>query len=555
MGPVDRARQEAQDTGAGPSVARSASVVGLAVLSSRVLGLVRETVFAAFFGAGAAFDAFVTAFRIPNLFRDLFAEGALSAAFVKTFSQTLDRHGEARAWRLASLVFSTLAAVVTLLVLAGMLAAPWIVAWIAPGFDAAKQALAVHLTRVMFPFLLLVALAAVAMGLLNSRNVFGVPALGSSCFNVGSLAVGLGAAWLIEPDFMSAAARAIFTGAAVPRDAERAAGAILGMAIGVLAGGALQFLVQAPSLRRTGFRFRPGFDLKDPGLRQVLALMGPAIIGTAAVQVNVFVNNNFASRLADGAVSWLNYSFRLMQFPIGVFGVAIATATLPAIARAAARQDRAEYRATLSGSLRLALFLTVPSAVGLIALARPIIALIYERGSFHADDTLATASALGCYAVGLVGYSCVKILAPAFYALDDARTPACVSLFSILVNLVLCWLLVGPLGHRGLALSTACVATANALLLALLLRARAGPLHGRALALCCLKVSLAAAALWAACRFSLGVLEAWLPGSGLCARTLVVLGSIAAGGLAYISACVLLRVEETRRLLRLLQRR
>ncbi|MBI4878923.1 MAG: murein biosynthesis integral membrane protein MurJ, partial [Planctomycetes bacterium] len=319
--------------------------------------------------------------------------------------------------------------------------------------------------------------------------------------------------------------------------------------------GAFQFLVQAPALRRTGFRFKPGLDFKDPGLRQVLALMGPAIIGTAAVQVNVFVNNNFASRLADGAVSWLNYSFRLMQFPIGVFGVAIATATLPAIARAAARQDREEYRATLAQSLRFALFLTVPSAVGLIALARPIIALIYERGSFHPADTLATASALGCYAVGLVGYSCVKILAPAFYALDDPRTPARVSLLSILVNLVLCWFLVEPLGHRGLALSTACVATANALLLAFLLRARAGPLRGREIAACFLKVALASAVLWAACRFSLGALEARLPGSGLGARTLVVLGSISAGGLAFFAVCVLLRVEEARSFLRFFRRR
>lgn len=322
------------------AVARSASIVGLAVLASRVLGLVREQVFAAFFGAGVVFDAFVTAFRIPNLFRDLLAEGALSAAFVKTFAQKLEQDGEKKAWRLASLVFTTLALFVSLIVLLGMLAAPWIVAAIAPGFDDEKAALAIRLTRVMFPFLLLVSLAAVAMGVLNARGRFFVPSLAGAFFNVGSLLVGLLAAWLLQPDFMAAVVRAVTAGEAIPRDGPAAASAILGMAIGVLAGGTLQVLLQTPSLHRTGFRFHPIFDLKDQGLRQVLRLMGPAVIGTAAVQINVFVNTNFASRLEDGAVSWLSYAFRFMQFPIGIFGVAIATATLPAIARAAVKSDR-----------------------------------------------------------------------------------------------------------------------------------------------------------------------------------------------------------------------
>ncbi len=529
-------------------------MVGLAVLSSRILGLVREQVFAAFFGAGLVFDAYVTAFRIPNLFRDLFAEGALSAAFVKTFSQELDRNGEARAWRLASRVFCALALVVLLLVLFGMLAAPAFVTALAPGFTDEKRSLTILLARVMFPFLLMVALAAVSMGILNARDRFGVPAMASTFFNLGSIVVGLGAAWLLEPTFVEAVAAALFDGGELPRDLERATNAILGMAIGTLAGGTLQFLIQTPSLKRTGFRFTPGIDWKDPGLRNVFALMVPALLGTAATQVNVFVNNNFASRLDDGAVSWLNYAFRLMQFPLGVFGVAIATATLPAVARAAARDDQDEFRATLAGSIRLALFLTVPSAAGLIVLGDPIVALIYERGSFLGADTVETAGALAFYAVGLAGYAAVKILAPAFYAIDDAKTPARISLLSIVTNLFLCALLVGPLGHRGLALSTALVATGNAVLLVVLLRRRVGPLHGRSTAAAGLKIVVAAGALALACRAAVPWLEAWFPAPRASDRAVVVGGAILAGAAAYGATCALLRVEELRRIVALVRR-
>lgn len=537
------------------SVARSASVVGLAVLSSRVLGLVREQVFAAFFGAGRVFDAFVTAFRIPNLFRDLFAEGALSAAFVKTFSQKLDREGEEKAWRLAALVFVVLGLAVAAVVLLGMLFAPALVGAMAPGFDAEKRELTVALARLMFPFLLMVALAAVAMGVLNAKNVFGVPAMASTFFNVGSIVTGLAASWLLEPGFMSDVARAIATGGDIPRDTEAAARAIFGMGIGVLAGGCLQLFVQAPALRRVGFRPSARVDLRDPGLREVLRLMGPAVLGTAATQINVFVNTWFASGLGDGAMSWLNYAFRLMQFPIGVFGVAIATATLPAISRAAARQDTGAYRDVLASSLQFALFLTVPSAVGLAVLGRPIIGLIYERGSFGAADTLATADALSFYALGLVGYSLIKILAPAFYAIDDPKVPARVSLASIAVNVGLSALLVGPLGHRGLALSTSVVATANALLLLALLRHKVGPLHGGRMVRALAKIAAASAVLGAAAWGARAGLEQLLPSDPLPARMAVVFGAIAAGAAAFAITCAALKVEEMGRVAEIVRRR
>src|SRR5213078_4523722 len=308
------------EVGGRAQLARRAGVVSAAVLVSRVLGLVREQAFAVFFGAGRELDAFITAFRIPNLLRDLFAEGALSAAFVTTFTWRLEHEGEAAAWRLANLVVNALAIVVSAITLAGIWFAPALVTAIAPGFAdiPGKVELTVALTRIMFPFLLLVALAAVAMGILNTRHIFGVPAAASAFFNLGSLA-----------------------------------------------GGLLQLLVQVPSLWRVGFRYRPLLALRDPGLRQVARLMGPATIGAAAVQVNVFVNNNFASYLGNGPVSWLNVAFRFMQLPIGLFGVAIGTVTLPLVSRHGARGDTRAFRATVGQALELVALFCLPAAAGL----------------------------------------------------------------------------------------------------------------------------------------------------------------------------------------------
>lgn len=539
----------------GRGVARSASIVSLAVFSSRILGLVREQVMAALFGAGLVNDAFVVAFRVPNLFRDLLAEGALSSAFVKTFAGKLEKDGASAAWRLASQVFNALGLAVAALCLAGMAAAPWLVSALAPDFQGEKAALTIELTRLLFPFLLMVALAAVAMGALNARNVFGVPAMASTFFNAGSIAVGVLACYVLEPGFVTSTARAILAGTPPVRDAAVEQHAIFGMAAGVLAGGLLQLGCQLPSLRAQGFRWSPRLDPSDPGLREVLRLMAPAVIGAAAVQVNVFVNTNFASRLEDGSVSALNYAFRLMQFPIGVFGVAIATATLPAISRSAARKDREGYRDTLAESLRLALFLTVPSAVGLAVLGTPIIALIYQHGNFTAADTELTAGALRCYAIGLVGYSLIKILAPAFYAVDDARTPARISVLSIAVNLGLCWLLVDRLAVRGLALSTATVATANALLLFLLLRRRVGPLKGGELLAATIKIGAASALLAAAAYAARVGLESAVGTNGTLARCVVVFGAMAAGGAVFLAAAYFLRLEEMARVRSLLARR
>ncbi len=431
---------------------RAAGVVALAVMSSRILGLAREVIFAGLFGAGRNMDAFFVAFKAPNLLRDLFAEGALSTAFITVFSKKIQSEGDESAWKLASKVATLTLVFMSGITLLGIVFADWIIAILAPGFDADKAALTVLLTRIMYPFILLVSLAALVMGILNAKNIFGVPAMASSFFNIGSIAGGVGIGYWLDPTFGPEA--------------------LAGLAVGTLIGGLMQLCVQLPSLHRAGFRFHWDFQWKDSGVLKVLGLMLPSVIAGSAVQVNVMVNSIFASYLEDGAVSWLQYAFRLMQLPLGVFGVAIATVTLPAVAKIAVGGNMEEFRSTLARALRLAVFFTIPAAIGLAFFAEPVISLIYERGRFTGLESLRTAEALQFYAVGLVGYSCIKVLAPAFYAIDRRWVPMFVSFGAIGLNALLNYYLIFQvgMGHRGLALSTGISATANFLVLYFLMR-------------------------------------------------------------------------------------
>jgi len=509
-------------------------------MASRVFGLVREMVFAYFFGASKSFanDAYVIAFRIPNLLRDLFAEGALSSAFVTVFSDYLVTKDEKDAFRLSNLVATTLILVLGILVILGIIFAPQVVMAIAGGLQDNKEKfdLTVRLTRIMMPFILVVALAAQAMGVLNARDRFGVPAMASTFFNVGSIFGGLAAAALLTDPAFSHPINAIV---------EKPTEAIVGMAYGVLIGGLLQYAVQWPSLLKAGFRYRPMLSLRDPGVRRIFRLMGPAIIGGAAVQVNVLVNTNFATNIPGGSgpVSWLNYSIRLMQFPIGVFGVAIATATLPSISRSAARKDMSEFRHTLAGSIRLAFLLTIPSTIGLIVLGRPIIALIYEHRSFGPNDTNHTSAALACYAIGLAGYAAIKILAPAFYALNDSRTPMLISLLSMATNFVMNWMLVGALQERGLALSTSTVALMNFVLLYLIMHRRVEGIESRRTAITVGKIIVASVVMGFVC-WAISAFIGRTLGIGFAARMINVLASVSAGAGAFYFAASLLGVRE-----------
>jgi putative peptidoglycan lipid II flippase len=479
-------------------------VVSAAVFLSRITGLIREIAMARLFGAGQVYDAFLLGFRIPNLTRDLFAEGALSSAFVPIFTKYLSTKGKKEAAELSNLVATSLLLVVGVMCVLGMIFSPALVSLLAPGFAAVpgKFELAVKLTRIMFPFLLLVALAAQAMGILNACNQFGVPALSSTFFNIGSLSFGLALGFLVGPRI--------------------GLSPIEGMAYGVVLGGAWQLLWQAPSLWRAGFAFRPRFNLSHPGLRNILALMGPAIVGNASVQVNVMVNTNFASSITDaaghvmnGPVSWLGYAFRFMQLPLGLFGVAIASATLPSVSRSAAMGDMNEFRNTLGRSLGMIFLLTIPSSVGLAVLGDSMIGAVYQGGRFRADDTHQTALALSCYSIGLAGYAAIKVLAPAFYALNDARTPMMVSLGSILINAIAASGMVkfAGLGHAGLALSTSLVALFSSIALFEVLRRRIGGIQGRRLSASFAKITTASAMMGAACALSSRSIEHWLGAS------------------------------------------
>jgi putative peptidoglycan lipid II flippase len=337
----------------------------------------------------------------------------------------------------------------------------------------------VTLTRVMFPFILLVSLAALVMGMLNARNVFGIPAMASSFFNLGSIVAGVVLGSPLDPHFGTRA--------------------ILGLAVGTLIGGALQLLVQLPALRRAGYRYHPDLKWRDPGVRAILRLMGPSVIAASSTQVNVLVNSVFASELGDGPTFWLTVAFRLMQLPLGIFGVALGTVALPLLARMAATGNTGAFRSELARGMRLAFLLTIPAAVGLMVLAEPIISVLYQHGRFGAYEAGEAAGALRFYAIGLCGYAALKVLVNAFYAVDRRKTPMLVSFSAVALNLLLNWLFTRELGlgHRGLALSTACVATSNFLVLYLLMRSHLGRLESRALLILLAKVALASLALLA----------------------------------------------------------
>jgi len=441
-------QRPAEDTG---RIARSATKVSIAVMCSRVLGLVREQAFAILFGAGFAYDSFVVAFRIPNLLRDLFGEGALSAAFVTVFSDYDARRGPESTWKLAGNVLVFISILLSIITLLGILFADKIVlALVDADFEKIpdKVALTHLLTMIMFPFLLFISLSSVVMGILNTRGRFFIPALASSFFNIGSIVGGVSLAFLLG---------------------EAGRPSIVGMAIGTLIGGMLQLGGQLPSLFRAGFEFKPHLNLRDPGLHRILKLMAPAVFGLAALQINVFINTYFASSLQEGSLSWLNYAFRFFQFPVGVFGVAISIAALPLLSRQAATGDFARLRETFTSSLTMAFSLTIPATVGLILLADPIIRIIFEHGNFSAVDTLKTAEALRFYALGLFAYASVKVMVPVFYALDDTRYPVVGSFLAVGANILIIVLCIASLQHKAMALSISGAMTVNFLFLGIIL--------------------------------------------------------------------------------------
>ena len=440
--------RSSKQTGA---LARSAGIVGVAVMASRLLGLVREQVFAGLFGAGPAYDAFVVAYRIPNLLRDLFAEGALSAAFVTVFTDFKTRLGRELTWRLARNVITAVILMVGAICLAGMLCSRGIVTLLtAESFQRMPDQvdLTALMTVIMFPFLLLVALSAVSMGMLNTMGRFFVPSMASCFFNLGAIAAGT-ALTLAAPHLGYQP--------------------IVGMAWGVVAGGILQVAIQIPSLRREGFRYRPLLDFSDPGLRRILLLMLPAIVGFAAPQLNNFINTWFASSCETGSLSWLQYAYRVLWFPIGLVGSSLAIAAMPLMSRHAATGDRDALRQAYTSATVMSFLLSIPATCGLIFLAQPIVRVLFQRGHFDALDTERTALALAIYALSLCAFSALKITIPVFYALNKTRYPVVGAFLTVGLNLLTIFATIGRLQYRAIALSFALLTTFNFVFLAAVL--------------------------------------------------------------------------------------
>lgn len=500
-------------------VAKAAGLIGLATFSSRILGFVRDMVLARLFGASAAADAFFVAYRIPNLLRELFAEGSMSSAFIPVFTEYHSLRTKRDAWELASSVFTTLLTILTPVSIAGILAAPWIVWLLAPGFrqDSSKLAMTTLLTQIMFPYLLFVSLAALAMGVLNSVRAFAAPALSPVMFNICIIACAL----LLSPLL---------------------AEPILGIAIGVVLGGAAQFLMQLPGIQRRGLLFCWRFEPGHPGVRRIGSLMIPSLAGLSVTQVNITISTILASFFVGGP-TYLFYGMRLIQFPLGIFGVALAMAILPTLSAQAARGAMEEFRDTLGFGLRMVLFSILPAMIGLILMRQPIIHLLFEHGAFSPQDTAGTAAALLYYAIGLWAFAGVRIIVAAFYSIQDTTTPALAAVTAVVANLVLSLLLMGPLRHAGLALATALASMLNIVILLGVLHRRLGGVDWKSVRRSGLRSVTAAVPVALACLWIQG-LAVWSRPNDWIAKTVMLVVGIGLSVTGYLGAHALMRSQE-----------
>ena len=501
------------------AIVKAAGLIGAATFSSRILGFIRDMVLARLFGATAAADAFFVAYRVPNLLRELFAEGSMSAAFIPVFTEYHTRRTKCEAWELASAMFTTLLTIVTLMMLLGIMAAPGIVWLLAPGFhdDPSKLALTTLLTQMMFPYLVFISLAALAMGILNSLRAFAAPALSPVFFNIFII----GCAVFVSPLL---------------------AEPIYGVAIGVVAGGAAQFAMQLPGLRARGmlmgFRFEPG----HPGVKRVGQLILPSLLGLSVTQVNITISTILASFFAGGP-TYLFYGMRLIQFPLGIFGVALATAILPTLSAQASRGALDELRDTLGFGLRMILFIMLPAMLGLILLRTPIVHLFFEHGTFTAADTTGTALAVLCYAVGLWAFAGVRIIVAAFYSMQDTRTPAFTAVGAVLANLLFSLLFMDSLRHAGLALATALAGMLNVSILVAVLNRRLGGVDWASIGRSAGRVLMASIPVGIACVWVAG-LNVWSHQGEWVSKAVMLFVGIGLSITGYVGVHALLRSDE-----------
>ena len=491
---------------------RSVFSTGSGTLLSRVLGLVRDVVIASTFGAGASADTFFVAFRIPNFFRRLFGEGAFSHAFVPVLGEYRVSRSEEEVRDLVGHVAGTLGAVLLAVTAAGILAAPVLVYVFASGFagEPDQAALTGSLLRLTFPYLLFISLTAFAGGILNTWGRFAIPAVTPSLLNVALIASAIG----LAPHFDEP---------------------VTALAWGVLIGGAAQLAFQLPFLWRIRMLVRPRLRFAHEGVRRIVRLIVPAVLGVSVAQVNLLVDTQFASYLATGSISWLYYSDRLMEFPLGVFGIALATVALPTLAARHVGEDEGGFQATLDWALRLVLVIALPAALGLGLLAVPMIATVFQYGEFGTHAVRMSALSLSAYAAGLVAFVAVKVLAAGFHARQEMRVPVRIAMVAMVANVVFNLLLIGPMAHAGLALASSLAAWLNA---ALLLRSLLGagvyrPRPGWR--------RLLAQAAFAAVTMSLvliqlhGPAEDWTTRVGL-GRVAMLAGLVAAGAIAWFGA-------------------
>ena len=451
-------------------VTLAAGTVGSATLLSRLFGYLRDMVFAGVFGAGPIADAFIAAFRIPNLLRRLFGEGSFGISFIPVFTATLQRQGRREALLLARSAFHVLSLFLVVAVVIGIFAAPLITRVVAYGFTKFPDqfSLTVSLTRIMFPYLFCIGMVSLSMGVLNGLGHFAAPALAPVLLNlamIGSLLLAVFAS--AEPIFR-----------------------VYALAVGVLVGGGLQLALQLPFLARKGLRLMQKATLVHPELKKIGRLFIPATIGAAVFQVNTLVGNLLASFLPAGSISYLYFADRLVQFPLGIFGISTATALLPSLSRLTADGDHDAVVQTFGFAMRLVLFISFPAMIGLVVLREPVVALLFQRGQFDAEATRLTAVALLYYACGLWAFSSVRIVTTVFYAMQDVQTPVKIGMLSIGANLLLGWLLMKPMQHAGLALSLTLSSALNLFLLLATLRSRMGSLGGRRIAASACKTAI-----------------------------------------------------------------
>lgn len=501
-------------------VVRAAGVVGIATLLSRVFGFLRDMIVAGFFGAGLATDAFFVAFRIPNLLRRLLAEGSLTVSFVPVFTEYLQNKTREEALELANVVFTALSILLAAVSLLGVIFSPLIVAVMAPGFTKTpdQYELAVFLTRLMFPYIFLISLVALCMGILNSLRHFAAPALSPVVLNLAMILAALTLRGLFrEP--------------------------IVALAVGVMAGGILQLAMQWPFLIRMGVRLKPDFGLRHPGLKRIGGLMLPAAFGAAIYQINVFIGTILASLLPTGSVSYLYYADRIVELPLGVFAIAVGTATLPSFSEQVALGKMDEWKRTISFSLRLILFITIPATAALIALRVPILSVLFQRGAFGEQATLLTAQALLFYSAGLWAFSVIRIIVAAFYSLQDTRSPMKAAICALLVNVAFSIILMFPLKHGGIALATSIASAVNVGMLWIILRRRVGAILDAEFYRSVGRTAAAALAMWGAILL-IGLVYPWRLAGPFGVRLTYLLLCMAGGVAVFFAAACLLKIPE-----------